>query len=175
MTNKALLILFIFAISFIFNSCSKGNNTIETGYKCMGGNCISDTSANAQFTTLASCQVACGGGGGTSTGSSVSITASWSNPAPWNACQIPYLVVIGLGYNFTDVANEAYFSKNGFIYSSATFTKSNLAAGIYYYGAKKTYNTNCGTGQGIPPTVKKSGSFTIVAGQNTTVSGVSLN
>ena len=117
-----------------------------------------------------------GGGGGGSTTGTVNITASWSVTPPWNACGTPFTVVIGLGYNSNDVANESYFASNSFYYSSATYTNNSLAAGIYYYGAKKTFNSStCGTGQGIPPTIKKSGSFTIIAGQTTTVSGVSLN
>jgi hypothetical protein len=135
------------------------------------------------FTTITACKKettsssGTGGGGGTvGTTGKVTITASWSNPAPWNACGSPYTVVIGLGYNSTDVANESYFASNSFYSSSATFSKDGLTAGVYYYGAKKTFNAStCGTGQGIPPTVKKSGSFTIIAGQTTTVSGVSLN
>ena len=112
----------------------------------------------------------------TPTTGSVSITASWSNPAPWNACGAPYTVIIGLGYNSTDISTEAYFAQNSFINSPASFSKESLTAGIYYYKAKKTFNASiCGTGQDIPPTVTKSGSFIITAGQTTTVNGVSLN
>ncbi len=155
------------------SACGSNSGSGSAGYNCISGNCVS-VSSNAQFSTLSACQSACSSGGVTT--GKVKITASWSNPAPWSACGSPYTVVIGLGYNSTDVNNESYFASNNFYSSSATFTKDGLTAGVYYYGAKKTYNASiCGTGQGIPPTVKKNGSFTIVAGQTTTVSGVILN
>jgi hypothetical protein len=153
------------------SACSSGS----AGYNCVSGNCVY-VSSNAQYSNYSECRSACSSGGGGGTTGKVIITASWSNPAPWNACSSPYTVVIGLGYNSTDVANESYFTSSSFNTSPATFTKDGLTAGVYYYGAKKTFNAStCGTGQGIPPTVKKSGSFTIVAGQTTTVNGVSLN
>jgi hypothetical protein len=143
------------------------------GYNCVSGNCVSVTN-NAQYTSLSSCQSACSGN--VSTTGSVTISAFWSNTPPWDACGSPYTVVIGLGYNSTDVSNESYFIQSSFYSSTANYSKDGLAPGIYYYGAKKTFNASiCGTGQGIPPTVKKSGSFTIIAGQTTTITGVNLN
>ncbi len=152
MKNKIQLTAIIFTVMFIFNSCSKEDNSTSSN----GGN---------------------GGGGGGITTGKVTITATWSNIAPWNACgSSPYIVVIGLGYNSTDVANESYFSQFTYYAPMVPFTTDSLAPGIYYYGAKKTFNVSlCGTGQGVPPTVKKSGAFTITAGQTTTISGVDLN
>ncbi len=109
----------------------------------------------------------------TSTGKVV-ITASWNST--YVMCTGAYNTVIGLGYSSTDVANEAYLAQSNYTGSSANFSKDLLAPGVYYYRAKKTYNsTKCGTGQGIPPVVTKSGAFTITAGQTTTVSVGSLN
>ncbi len=109
----------------------------------------------------------------TSTGKVV-ITASWNST--YVMCTGAYNTVIGLGYSSTDVANEAYFAQSNYTGSSANFSKDLLAPGVYYYKAKKTYNsTKCGTGQGIPPVVTKSGAFTITAGQTTTVNAGSLN
>ena len=83
----------------------------------------------------------------TSTGKVV-ITASWNST--YVMCTGAYNTVIGLGYSSTDVANEAYFAQSNYTGSSANFSKDLLAPGVYYYRAKKTYNsTKCGTGQGI--------------------------
>jgi hypothetical protein len=110
----------------------------------------------------------------TTTTGKVVITASWNST--YVMCTGAYNTVIGLGYSSTDVANEAYFAQSNYTGSSANFSKDLLAPGVYYYRAKKTYNsTKCGTGQGIPPVVTKSGAFTITAGQTTTVSVGSLN
>lgn len=149
MKTIKLTIIFIALIS-ILTACKKEETTTTT-------------------TTTSS------GGGGSTTGK-VSISASWSVQDPWSACGSPFTIIIGLGYNSNDVSNESYFTQNSFYSSPATLTIDGLSPGIYYYGAKKTFNSSiCGTGQGIPPTVKKSGSFTIAAGQTTTVSGVNLN
>ena len=105
----------------------------------------------------------------------VVISASWNST--YLNCRPAYTVVIGLGYNSTDVANETYFAQGSYAGSSASFTKDNLTPGIYYYRVKKKYNsTSCGIGQGgVPPIVIKSGSFTITSGQITNVSVGSLN
>ncbi len=151
------------------SACQSACGGSSGGYNCSSGNCISVTSG-AQYSTLSACQSACGGGTGT-----VVITATWTTT--YVSCNPAYTVVIGLGYTSTDVANEAYFAQSGSnLYSPATYTNSTLAPGTYYYKAKKTYNAStCGTGQGIPPTVTKSGAFTITAGQTTTVNAGSLN
>lgn len=147
MKNKVKLTAVIFTAMFIFNSCSKDDNSTSSS----GG----------------------GGGGGSTTGK-VTITASWTTN--YVSCNPAYTVIIGLGYNSTDIANEAYFASSSYIYSPASYSKDGLAAGTYYYKAKKTYNAStCGTGQGIPPVVTKSGAFTITAGQTTTVDAGSLN
>jgi hypothetical protein len=141
--------------------------------------CEKDSNSNSNNSVKPNTPGGNTGGPGTSVGSttgSVKISATWSNPAPWNACNVPYSVVIGLGYSSTDVTNESYFGSSSFVNSAATLEWGGLSPGVYYYGAKKTFNASvCGTGQGIPPAVKKSGSFTIVAGQTTSVTSVSLN
>lgn len=103
----------------------------------------------------------------------------------WNSvyvgCNSAYNVTIGLGYNSTDIANDAFFASNQYGASpsslaKASFTKDDLKIGVYYYKVKKSYNsTRCGTGQGIPADVVKNGSFTIEAGKTTTVDVGSLN
>jgi hypothetical protein len=140
------------------------------GYNCNSGNCVS-VSNGAQYSTLNACQSACG----VSSIGTVQITATWTTTYVY--CNLAYTVVIGLGYTSTDVANEAYFAQSGgYVNSPVTYTNSSLASGTYYYKAKKTYNANtCGTGQGIPPIVIKSGAFTITDGQTTTVNAGSLN
>jgi hypothetical protein len=199
--------LFYFSLLFILNACNKkdqsgydclsgtcsaaienpqylsladcqsvcGNvNNVASGYNCVSGNCVS-VSSNAQYSTLSACQNTCAN----NNPGSVAITASWSVSPPWNACGVPFTVVIGLGYNSTDISNESYFASNSFYSSPASYSKNGLAPGTYYYKAKKTYNINtcgCCAGQsGPPPTVTKSGSFTITAGQTTNVNAGSLN
>jgi hypothetical protein len=153
--------------------CGNFNNA-TSGYNCVSGNCVS-VSNNAQYSNLSACQTDCAN----NSPGSVVITASWSLFSPWDACGVPFTVVIGLGYNSTDITNESYFASNSFIYSPASFSKNGLAPGTYYYKAKKTYNINtcgcCGGESGPPPTVTKSGAFTIIAGQNINVNAGSLN
>lgn len=152
------------------SACQSNCAASSAGYNCVNGYCASVTS-NAQYPTFAICQSNCGS---TSYGQ-VDIITSWTKS--YGSCNYAYSVVIGLGYTSTDVANEAYFANSGQqINSPTTYNQGNLKAGIYYYKAKKTYNaSSCGTGQGIPPTVIKSGSFTIIAGQKTSVNVGSLN
>jgi hypothetical protein len=150
--------------------CQSNCSVSSAGYNCVNGYCGSVTS-NAQYPTFAICQSNCGS---TSYGQ-VDIITSWTKS--YGSCNYAYSVVIGLGYTSADVANESYFANSGQqINSPTTYNQGNLKAGIYYYKAKKTYNaSSCGTGQGIPPTVIKSGSFTIIAGQKTSVNVGSLN
>lgn len=138
----------MFALTFLFNACQKDPSNTSSG----------NTSTPS----------------GKKPGK-VTIKATWSNPSPWNLCKYPYTVVIGLGYSSTDVANEAFFSQSSYFVSPANYTKDGLAPGTYYYRAKKTYNaSSCGTGQGIPQTVIKSGAFTIKEGKTHT-ENISLN
>jgi hypothetical protein len=77
MKNKVQLILFIFALGIILNSCSKSNNTTKTGYTCKSG--------NFQYATIADCQNASGGGRGVdATTGSVLIATSRPVSVPWN-------------------------------------------------------------------------------------------
>lgn len=141
----------------VFAHCKKNENQ----NKSTGGGTAPTATATPTNTT-------------TATTGKVVITATWNST--YVSCTGAYNVVIGLGYNSTDVANEAYFAQSNFTGSSANFSKSSLAPGVYYYKAKKTYNaTKCGTGQGVPPVVTKSGAFTVTAGQTITVNAGSLN
>jgi hypothetical protein len=165
MKGKINTIMLLFFTMMLF-SCEKDNNS--------GSN--NSGNGNTQGGNTGGGNTGGGGSGGGSSTGSVTIRVTWSNPLPWSACNVPYSVVIGLGYSSTDVVNESYFGSNSFVHSAATLEWGGLSPGVYYYGAKKTYNASiCGTGQGIPPTVKKTGSFTIVAGQTTSITGVSLN
>ena len=165
------LTIALMTILFINAGC---NSKDENGYDCNNGTCQA-VFEDPQYLTITDCQSACSGGGGTEQTGSVKITASWSNPSPWNMCGSPYTVTIGLGYSSNDVANQSYFAQSNFYSSSAIFQRSNLTPGVYYYGARKVFNSGtCGTGQGVPPTVFKTGSFTITTGQTTNVS-TSLN
>lgn len=169
---KHLLILITF-VTVIVITAGCGSED-ESGYNCSGGNCQA-TFDSPQYLTIADCQNNCSGGGGTVQNGSVKVIASWSNPSPWNMCGSPYTVTIGIGYSSNDVANQAYFAQGNFYSSSATFQRTNLVPGVYYYGARKVFNAStCGTGQGIPPTVFKTGAFTVTSGQTTNVS-TSLN
>jgi len=156
MTTKiknAVLLSIITCSIFTLTQCQKKSNQ-------------SNTPSNSTGTTTGTTSA--------STTGKVVITATWNST--YVMCNGAYNVVIGLGYNSTDVANEAYFAQSNYAGSSASFSKDNLAPGVYYYKAKKTYNsTKCGTGQGIPPVVTKSGAFTITAGQTITVNAGSLN
>lgn len=143
------------------SACQSSCNSSITGYNCNSGYCGS-TTGTAQYSTYSACQSACGNG-------SVNISASWNST--YVNCTPAYSVTIGLGYSSTDIANEAYFYTSGVgLNSPLTMTKS-LSPGTYYYKGKKTYNSSsCGTGQGVPATVVKSGSFTITSGQTSYVS-----
>jgi hypothetical protein len=156
------------------NSCSSGGSNVTPGYNCVNGNC-SFVSDNAQYSSLYNCQNSCGN----VAGGRVNLTASWTTQfgAGWPVCDPAFSVIIGIGYSSADIANEAYFNQSASTGISPTeHTVYNLTPGIYYYRAKKTFNANaCGTGQGIPPVVIRSGSFTIVSGQTTNVNIGSLN
>jgi hypothetical protein len=148
----------------------------ESGYDCLNGTCQA-VFENPQYLNLTDCQSACSSGSGSNESStgSVRITATWSNPSPWNQCGTPYTVTVGLGYTSLDVSNESYFTQSSSYSSPNNFQRNELSPGVYYYGAKKVFNSSiCGTGQGVPQTVKKTGSFVINENQTSTVS-VSLN
>jgi hypothetical protein len=142
------------------NSTTSSNNTTQT----QNSTTTSGTTTGGTTT------------GGTTTGGTttttpqgkVTLKASWTKS--YKSCTYAYTTKIGLGYTSTDVVNEAYFAESGGdVDGSLTYTKDALAPGIYYYQAKKSYNTNCGTGQGIPTTVTKKGSFTVASGSTTVV------
>ncbi|NQY10441.1 MAG: hypothetical protein HRT71_13130, partial [Flavobacteriales bacterium] len=63
-------------------------------------------------------------------------------------------------------------SSEGTFYSSpCTYRRKDLQPGTYSYTLKKSFSeAACGSGQGVPADVIKSGSFTIVAGEIETVS-----
>ena len=155
-------------------NCGGGGSTATPGYNCVNGNCVF-VSDNATYSTLFNCQNACGG----STGGNVAITANWNTAygTGWPICDPAYSVVIGLGYSTSDVLSDIFFAQSASTGTSpTTYTKYNLSPGVYYYKAKKTFLTSsCGTGQGIPPTVTKTGSFTISSGNTTSVNAGSLN
>ena len=153
---------------------SGGSNTSTPGYNCVNGNCVF-VNENAAFSSLYNCQISCSA----TAGGNVAISTNWTTAygTGWPVCDPAYSVVIGLGYSSNDVINDSYFSQSASTgISPTTYTKYNLTPGIYYYKAKKTFNANsCGTGQGIPPTVTRTGSFTIVSGLTTSVNAGSLN
>jgi len=154
-------------ISFV--SCKTDE---QKGYNCNSGNCTA-VFDNPQYLTLADCQSACENNNSNGGGGYVEITATWTYT--YFECSPAYTVKIGLCYTSTDVANEAYFfQSSGDYYGTSSFTYP-LASGTYYYKAKKTYNMSCGTGQGIPSIVAKSGTFTITANQTTIVNVGSLD
>ncbi len=150
-------------------ACQSSCGIITSGYNCVSGNCV-PVSSNAQFPNLSLCQSVCASPVG-----GVIITTSWTST--YFSCFNAYNVSFGLGYTSTDVANEAYFAQSGnYISTPVTYSKGNLAPGTYYYKAKKVFRTSlCGTGQGVPITVTKSGAFTIIGGQNTSINIGSLN
>ena len=156
------------------NNCGGGGMPPHPGYICVNGSCV-EVSDNADYGSLWECHDYCSNA---VQGGSVVITASWNSSfgAGWPVCDPAYTVVIGLGYTSADVVNDAFFDQNSVLFSPLTYNKVNLPPGVYYYKAKKTYNANsCGTGQGIPPTVTKTGSFTITSGNTTTVDAGSLS
>lgn len=149
------------------SNCSNNNSS---GYNCVNGNCTS-VSNNAQYSTLSNCQNACAN----NTPGTVEISATWTSQ--YVACNPAYIVTVGLGYTSNDIANDAFFtqSTNYQYYQNMPYVKNNLTPNTYYYKVKKTYKLTCGTGQGVPPDVIRNGSFTITAGQTTTINVGSLN
>lgn len=146
------------------------NSGTTGGYNCLGVTCIYENTNSTQYSTLAECENACAN----NSPGTVEVETHWTTA--YVNCDPAYTVEIGLGYSSNDVANEAYFASATFVSSPAVYTKGNLSPGTYYYKAKKTYNAStCGTGQGIPPVVQKSGSFMIEAGEVTQVDVGTLN
>jgi hypothetical protein len=143
------------------SDCESACVVSTSGYNCINGNCQS-VSSNAQYPSLSNCQNACGPG-------TVKITATWNNS--YSNCNQAYLVTIGLAYTSTDASNNAFFAESStYLYSGAQYSKSNIDVGTYYYKATKTFNTNCGTGQGVPSDVIKTGAFDIESNSTTTIS-----
>ncbi len=106
---------------------------------------------------------------------SVTITLNWDikrycGANIWWPC---WDVVVGLGYNQSEVDQEAYFIHK-FLSEPSTFTVTNLAPGTYYYRAKKTVRQGCYLSGDhfcdIPPPVIKSGKFTIFSSVTTKLS-----
>jgi hypothetical protein len=148
------------------SECQKscGNTTNTSGYNCVNGNCTY-VSSNAQYKTLSECQKSCVD----NRPGKVTFSASWTNYlCRQNPIFYQYSVEVGIGYSSTDVSNNAFFaSYEPWNTSSLTWTRDNLSPGVYYYKAIKRSN-NCGTGTKQVVNTK-SGSFTITAGQTTSV------
>ncbi len=103
----------------------------------------------------------------TNTAGSVRITASWNTT--YGSCNYAFSMVVGIGYSSNDISNNAFFAQGNYFTSPFSFVQGGLQPGIYYYKATKKYSTNCGTMQGVPDDVIRTGSFTVVAGQTKNV------
>ena len=143
MKNKISLLTIVITALFFFIGCSKGERPTP-----------SNNASNNNNTN-------------TATTGAVAITVSWN--AAYLSCSNAWHVECGLGYTSNDVSSGAYFTSQTGYNGHGTFTFSNLAAGIYYYKAKKIYNLS-GCGGANQPSVEHLGSFTITAGQTTTLS-----
>lgn len=112
-----------------------------------------------------------------------SISASCSNSPSYYyltgynfyKCNYFYKFELGIGYNSTDIANEAYFKT---VSTNTSFKITNysikLPPGVYYCKAKRTCTGNtCSNDDPSyvrPADISRSASFTVTAGKTTTVS-----
>jgi hypothetical protein len=100
------------------------------GYNCSSGSCVF-VSSNGQYSTLADCQSACGGGGGGSTGT----ITFWVNQD------------LGCGNIFVSITSygsgtiNSYYSGNPSCGASGCANFNNLSYGAYYFSA--TSDGNC--------------------------------
>jgi len=93
------------------------------------------------------------------------ITATWN--VVYNGCNSAWSVLCGVANTQADATNGTFFKSNNGYNGNTTFVFGSLNPGTYYYKASKVYNTSCG---GSQATVNKIDSFTITAGQTTTIS-----
>lgn len=150
---------------------SNCSSNASYGYNCVSGVCETANIAISQYSSLSLCQNSCAN----NTPGTLEISATWTSQ--YVSCNPAYTVTVGLGYTSNDIANDAFFAQSSdYQYDQLMpYVQNNLTPNIYYYKVKKTYKMSCGTGQGIPPDVIRNGSFTITAGQTTTVNVGSLN
>jgi len=161
---------YLIFLLFVLFSCDKPKEG-QMGYTCIDGNCVA-VYDDPEYFTLEDCLLVCGKNNTPEPKpGSVSIYLSFN--VNYGGCIPGWTVVIGLGYSSTDIANDAFFCSQSYT-SPNTFKKDKLDPGTYYYKATKTYNISCGTGQGIPSPVTKSGSF-IIEPSKTTLLSVNLN
>jgi hypothetical protein len=163
----------VFLTILIGFSCIKNKNS---GYNCENGNCVASFD-NPTYLNLQDCKSLCGGSiippNSTKPGA-VTITLNWDihrkcDLNDWYPC---WDVLVGLGYNQSDVNNESYFNHKD-LSAPGSYTVTNLTPGAYYYGAKKTIRSNCyqaGTQFcGIIAPTTKSGSFQVKSDITTSV------
>lgn len=149
----------------ILFSCSSDTENFP-GYKCISGKCTA-VDKDPTYLTLQDCKSECG----TTTttppkNGSVSISLSWTYSYSSGIAEI------GLGYSSSDISNNAFFVSRSYS-TPSTFTQSNLAPGLYYYKAVRTFTTNDGSGP-VSRKIEKSGSFTINSVKTTSIT-VGLN